>query len=89
MSSSVFDDIQHDPLAVTIARALALANEAAVANGMNPSEARVAITEESSDAGLCWQIYYGPREYLNRRGGDLFVYVNRDGTSVLRVLHGQ
>jgi hypothetical protein len=89
MTSSVLDGIQHDQLALAVARAVALANQVAVAEGMNPAEARVAITEEPSDAGPCWQIYYGPREYLNTRGGDLYVYVARDGGAVLRVLHGQ
>jgi hypothetical protein len=89
MARTVSDEIQHDPLAQAIARALALANEVAADNGMNRADTRVAITEESSDAGLCWQIYYAPREYLNTRGGDLFVFVDRDGKAVQRVLYGQ
>jgi hypothetical protein len=73
MTTSVLEGIQHDLLAQAVARALTLANEVAAENGMNPAESRVAITEESSDAGLCWQIYYAPREYLNMRGG-IFSY---------------
>jgi hypothetical protein len=89
MTSPVLDEIQHDHLAVAIARALVLANEVAAAQGMNLAEARVAITEECFDSVPCWQIYYGRREYLNTRGGDLFVFVDRDGKAVQRVLHGQ
>jgi len=89
MTNAVLEGIQHDPLAQAIAGALALANEVAAANGMNLAETRVAITEETLEGALCWQIYYAPREYINVRGGDLSVYVDRDGTSVLRVLFGQ
>ena len=89
MTSSVLEGLQHDQLALSVARALALANRVAAAEGMNLAEARVAITEEPCDTGRCWQIYYGPREDVNTRGGDLFVYVDRDGGAVRRVLHGQ
>lgn len=89
MTSSVLNEIQQDQVAAAVGRALALANQTAAANGMDLTKTRVAITEESSDSGSCWQIYYAPREYLNTRGGDLFVYVDRDGSAVRRILYGQ
>jgi hypothetical protein len=55
---------------MSVARALSIANEAAVAHGVDPAKSLVAISEESSVAGRQWPINYGPRDYANRRGGD-------------------
>ena len=74
---------------VGIARALALANEAALAHGTEPAESLVTITEELSAAGRLWRIHDGPRDYVGRRGGDLSVFVDDRSEALQRVIRGQ
>ena len=89
MSTVSLEDLQQDRLAMSVARAVALANEAAVANGTQPTDSLVSISEESSAAGRVWRINYGPRDYIGRRGGDLIVLVDEAGQAVQRVIRGQ
>src|SRR5215213_6748982 len=88
MATATFEQLQQDGLVMSVARALALANEAAIAHGMEPTNSLVTITEESTDGGPVWQITYGPRDYVHRRGGDLVVFVDDKSQSVQRVLRG-
>ena len=74
---------------MAVARALALANEAALAEGVEPANSLVTITEEPSSAGRHWRIHYGPRDYVGRRGGDLIVLVDERGEGVQRIIRGQ
>jgi hypothetical protein len=83
------EDMQQDRLVMSVARALALANEAAIAHGTEPSESLVTISEEASAASRVWRIQYGPRDYVGRRGGDLIVLVDDRGQAVQRVIRGQ
>ena len=69
--------------------ALALANEAALAEGADPSKSLVSISEESTAAGPVWRISYGPRDYVGRRGGDLIVFVDDGSQTIQRILRGQ
>jgi hypothetical protein len=78
--------MQQDRLVMSVARALALANEAAVANGTVPADSLVTITEEPSSAGGLWRIQYGPRDYIGRRGGDLIVFVDERRDTVQRIM---
>jgi hypothetical protein len=72
-----------------VARALALANEAAVTQGRDPGESLISITEEPSPNGPVWRIDYLKRDGVNRRGGDLSVYVDQRSQAVQKVLRGQ
>jgi len=83
------EDMQQDHLVMAVARALALANEAALAEGTEPANSLVTITEEPSSAGRLWRIHYGPRDYVGRRGGDLIVLVDERGGAVQRIIRGQ
>jgi hypothetical protein len=74
---------------MSVAGAMALANETAVSNGVDPAKCLVNISEDVSPGGPKWRIQYGPRDYVNRRGGDLIVIVNPDASSVERVIRGQ
>jgi hypothetical protein len=89
MATVSLEDLQQDNLAMSVARALALANEAAVAHGTDPAESLVSISEESPAAGRVWRIHYGPRDYVARRGGDLTVLVDDRGQTVQRIIRGQ
>jgi hypothetical protein len=83
------EEMQQDHLVMSVARALAVANEAALAHGTQPSESLVTITEEASPAGRIWRIHYGPRNYVGRRGGDLIVVVDESSAAVQRIIRGQ
>jgi hypothetical protein len=87
MSTVTLEDMQQDHLVLSVARALALANEAALVQGTEPTNSLVTISEEKSATGRVWRIHYGPRDYVNRRGGDLIVLV--DETTVRRIIRGQ
>lgn len=89
MPAITLEGIQQDRLALSVARALALANEAAIAQGTEPANSLVSITEEASPAGRLWRIHYGPRDYIGRRGGDLIVLVDECGEAVQRIIRGQ
>ena len=88
MATVDFEEKNQDGLAISVGRALALANEAPVAHGMDPANALVTITEEPSAERL-WRIHYGPRSAANRRGGDLIVLVDREGRAIQRIIRGQ
>ena len=83
------EEMQQDDLVMSVARALARANEAALGEGTEPAESLVTITEEPSSAGRLWRIHYGPRDYVGRRGGDLIVLVDERGEKVQRIIRGQ
>ncbi len=89
MPAITLEGIQQDHLVMSVARALALANEAAIAQGTEPANSLVSITEETSPAGRLWRVHYGPRDYLGRRGGDLIVFVDERGEAVQRIIRGQ
>jgi hypothetical protein len=89
MASVSFEELQQDNLAMSVARALALANEAAVTRGTDPSASLISISEESSANGRLWRINYGPRNCVSRRGGDLIVIVDDRAQSVQKVIRGQ
>jgi len=50
--------------------ALAVANEAAVANGAGPADSLVSISEMPSAASRVRRVNYGPRDFVARRGMD-------------------
>jgi hypothetical protein len=74
---------------ISVANELALANEAAIARGVDPEKSLVTITEETTPPGVLWRINYGPREYFRKRGGDLILIVDSGTQTVQRILRGQ
>jgi len=89
MATMTLEKMQLDGLAMSVARALALANEAAIAQGTAPTNCLVTISEETAAAGRLWRVHYGPRDYVNRRGGDLIVIVDERKEAVQQVIRGQ
>lgn len=83
------EEIQQDSLAMSVARALAVANERAASLGVNVATALVTISEDSAAPDRLWRIHYGPRDYRNRRGGDLIILVNDSAGVVQQVIRGQ
>jgi hypothetical protein len=89
MATITLEEMQQDQLVMSVARALAVANEAALAQGIDPADSLVTITEETSSAGRLWRIHYGPRDYIGRRGGDLIVIVDEGSHAIQRIIRGQ
>jgi hypothetical protein len=89
MATPALEEIQHDDLAVSIARALVAANDAAVARGIDLAASLVTVSEESPPPNRVWQVHYGSREYVHRRGGDLIVLVEEQTGNLRRIIRGQ
>jgi len=81
-------DVLQDDMAVTIARVMAAANRRARELGVDVLQSFVTITQQV-DNGIFWRVNYGPRDYMNRRGGDLMVDVNGEDMNIQQVLKGQ
>src|SRR3972149_624929 len=89
MIQPLADEVLHDEVAVSLARAIAAANAKARAAGVEVAKSRISITQQAIAEESTWRINYGPKDYVGRRGGDLVVEVDaRDGT-VKRVVRGQ
>lgn len=89
MALPALEKVQQDDLAMSVARAMAIANEAAVAQGTDLTRCLVTLSEESPPPQRLWRIHYGPREYRNRRGGDFIVLVDEETGTVQRIIRGQ
>jgi hypothetical protein len=86
---TVIEKIQRDSLAMSVAQAVILANEAALGQGIDPVKALVTITGESSPPYRRWRVHYGPRDYVNQRGGDVTIFVDEAAAAVTKILRGQ
>ena len=81
-------DVLQDDMAVTLARVMATANKRARELGVDVLQSFITITQQV-DNGLFWRVSYGPRDYVNRRGGDLMIEVNGEDMKIKQVLRGQ
>jgi hypothetical protein len=81
--------VLEDELAVSLARAVAAANARARHEGVEIKSSLVTAAEHASTGEVCWRISYGPRDYVNRRGGDVVIDVGLKDGQVRRVLRGQ
>ena len=81
-------DVLQDDMAVTLARVMAAANKRARELGVDVLQSFITITQQF-DNGLNWRVNYGPRDYVNRRGGDVMIDVNGVDMRVEQVLRGQ
>lgn len=82
-------EVYQDDIAVTLANVLATANKRASEMGVDVAESLLTLTQRVVDDVLVWRINYGPKEYINRRGGDLVVDVAATSGKVAQVLWGQ
>ncbi|HRJ42317.1 MAG: hypothetical protein KJZ86_23730 [Caldilineaceae bacterium] len=82
-------EVYQDDIAVTLANVLATANKRASEMGVDVAESLLTLTQRVVDDALVWRINYGPKEYINRRGGDLVVDVAATSGKVAQVLWGQ
>jgi hypothetical protein len=89
MTAITFEKLQQDRLVMSVAGALAVANETAVTQGIDPGSSLVTIAEAESAQGRVWRVHYGPRDYVSRRGGDLVIVVDEQSGMVQRITRGQ
>lgn len=89
MAAALTPDIVHDNIALSVARITAAANQCARALGMDVAQSLITITQRSLEDGLIRRVSYGPKDYINRRGGDLIIDVEPGDTSIKQVLWGQ
>lgn len=81
-------EVLQDDMAVTLARVMTVANKRARELGVDVIQSFITITQQF-DNGSNWRVNYGPRDYINRRGGDVVIDVNGDDMKVKQVLRGQ
>lgn len=82
----------NDDKAISLAEALAVANEAAQKAGINDRPVRLMIEERTSEDGTAlWRINFlpVPPPGVFMRGGDYMVEVNAADGAIHRVLQGQ
>jgi hypothetical protein len=81
-------DVLQDDLAVSLARVMAAANRRAREAGVDVARSLVTISQRAGEGGQ-WRINYGPRDYVNRRGGDVVIDVEASSATVTQVRRGQ
>lgn len=82
-------EVLQDDLAVSLARAVAAANKRAREIGVDVLQSLISITEQIIDDCSVWRVNYGPKDYVNQRGGDVLIEVDMHDGTVKRVLRGQ
>lgn len=88
MEATLSADVLEDDIAISLARVLASANRHARELNVEVPQSLITITQ-SIDNGPCWRINYGPKDYVERRGGDLVIEVDGTDASIKQVLRGQ
>ena len=86
--ATLSSDVLQDDMAVALARVMATANKHARELGVDILQSLVTITQHF-DKGVLWRINYGPKDYINQRGGDLIIEVGGDDIEIKQVLRGQ
>jgi hypothetical protein len=89
MTATLTAEVYQDDIAVSLANVLATANKRASALDVDATESLLTITQRLREGALVWRINYGPRDYINQRGGDLIVDVAANSGEVEQVLWGQ
>jgi hypothetical protein len=89
MPQDLDKSVLEDEVAVSMARAVAVANRRARQEGVQIESSLVSATEQGGPMEVCWRITYGPRDYIRSRGGDLIIDVGISDGSIKRVLQGQ
>jgi hypothetical protein len=89
MAVTLTAEVLQDDIAVSLARAIAMANKRAREAGIDVVQSIITITQRAFDGTLLWRINYGPKDYIGRRGGDFIVEIDPADASVKRILRGQ
>lgn len=89
MATTLSTEILQDNIAMSLARAMAVANKRADELGLDVDQSLISITQRGVNGGMVWRVNYGPKDYVGRRGGDLMVEVDTNNANIKRVLWGQ
>jgi hypothetical protein len=89
MAVTLTADVLQDELALSLACALAAANKRARESGIDVLQSLITITQRPANGQSLWQINYGPKDYVGRRGGDLIIEIDPINASIKQVLRGQ
>ena len=89
MTATMTEEVLQDGMAVSVARVLAAANRRACELGVDVPQSIVTIRQDGLDGEAFWTVNYGPKNYLECRGGDLLIEVNSRDAGIRRVLRGQ
>lgn len=89
MTATLAAEVYQDDVAVMTANVLARANKRASEMGIDVAESLLTITQRIQDDSLYWRINYGPKDYINTRGGDLVVDVLANSGEIEQVFWGQ
>lgn len=89
MTTTLTADVYADDVAVSLARAVAVANKRARESGIDILQSLITVTQRFFNGDVLWRINYGPRDYVGRRGGDLIIEINSGDSSIKEVLWGQ
>lgn len=88
MNALLETDMLQDELAVSLARAVAAANQRANELGLDVRQSIVTISQVT-EGEPHWRINYGMKDYVGRRGGDIIIDVDATDASIKQVLRGQ
>jgi hypothetical protein len=89
MAATLTSEVLQDDLAVSLACAVAEANKKAHELGIDVTQSIISITQRTLNGDSVWQVNYGPKDYVNRRGGDVLIEVDMHDATIMRVLRGQ
>lgn len=89
MTTLVNKEVLKDPYVASVALSLSVANKKAMEYGIDLKESIISITQENSAEESFWRINYGTKNYINRRGGDLIIYVYQENGRIHKILRGQ
>jgi len=89
MAATLTAEVLQDNLAVSLARAMAVANKKARELGVDVTQSLISITQHTLNGISVWRINYGPKDYVNRRGGDVLIEVDVHDATIKKVLRGQ
>jgi hypothetical protein len=89
MAATLTAEVLQDDLAVSLARAMAVANKKARELGVDVTQSLISITQHTLNGISVWRINYGPKDYMNRRGGDVLIEVDVHDATIKKVLRGQ
>ncbi len=89
MVTTLVAEVLQDDLAISLACAMAVANSKARELGIDVTQSLISITQRTQNGSAVWRINYGPKDYVNRRGGDVLVEVDMWDATIRKVLRGQ
>ena len=89
MAATLAPEVYRDDIALSLARVMATANARARELGVDATQSLITVTQRPDENRLLWRVSYGPKDYIGRRGGDLILDIEPDGSGIAQVRRGQ